>query len=199
MEKISMKGMKCSSCCKPQDPWMWATDTLLWTVCPKQASSQPWKSFPDRDRPCSLSAEPVWGMSLGNLLGLPQGILHSLCSLKTREPCGPFSCSRTQLVSQGHHSVTTSGKIMGRHLSTQGEEWFLCPHSLPSSVTPWKLTSVVQSAPSWAAGLEPPSNSTKGALGQKEIVWNSEKVCPHRGTRFMVLAEPFVSAAMPNP
>lgn len=59
------------------------------------------------------------------------------------------------------------------HLSTQGEEWLLCPHSLHSSVTPWKLTpgdAAVQSAPSWAAGLEPRSNLIKGALGQKEIV-----------------------------
>lgn len=73
----------------------------------------------------------------------------------------------------GHSSCDVSGKIVSRHLSTRGEKWFLCLHSVPSSVTPWKLASgdaAVQSAPSWAAGLKPPSNSIKGALGQKEMV-----------------------------
>lgn len=119
----------------------------------------------------SLFGEGLWG----NLLVLPERMLHSLCSLKTREPCAPFSCAAghswcLREIIVPHLSLP---KITGRHLRTQEEEWFLYPHSLPSSVTPWEFTSgdaAVQSAPSWAAGLEPPSNSIEGALGQKEIV-----------------------------
>lgn len=119
----------------------------------------------------SLFGEGLWAICWFSLRGCsipfapwkPESrVLHSPVQQDTADASGR---------SLSHH--LSLPKITGRHLSTRGEEWFLCPHSLPSSVTPWELTSgdaAVQSALSWAAGLEPPSNSIKRALGQKEIV-----------------------------
>lgn len=167
MEKISMEGMKCSSCCKPQDPWMWATDTLLWTVCPKQASSQPWKMLIVS---WTCFRECLWAICWFSL----RGFFIPFAPWKPESPVVPPPapghswCPRDIVLSP---PLARSWAASWAHGG--GEEVFLCPHSLPSFVTPQKFPSddaAVQSAPSWAAGLEPPSNSIKGALGQKEIL-----------------------------